>query len=149
MHCTYTFTPASNHQRVHPASKAVVEPILCFSSCPLHRSLSHVWQSIPEYCNFLFQWIVICTNAVSLFLIFMRCFGHAILTLNWLKFGSHVQLSSHFLHFPMTDVFMVSIIFTTIPFLFPPFLGMNRWCLQMMEYFNFDTFLMIFLATIG
>ena len=49
MHRTYTFTPASSYQRVHRAFKVIVEPRLCFSSIPVHCSLSHVWQSIPEY----------------------------------------------------------------------------------------------------
>ena len=48
MHRTYTFTPASSHQRVHPTSKVIVEPRLWFSRCPIHRSLSHLWQSIQE-----------------------------------------------------------------------------------------------------
>ena len=72
IHFTYTFTPSSSHQRVNPVSKFIVEPRLCFSSCPLHRSLSYVWHSFPEYCKFMFWWVVICTNAVSLFLLFTR-----------------------------------------------------------------------------
>ena len=136
MNFSYTFTPASSHQRIHPASKVIVEPRLFFSSCPVHCSLSHVWQIIPEYCNFLFQWIVIFTNAISLFLLFTRCFGNSILTPNSFKFGSHVQLSSQFFHFSMTDVFMVSKFFTTIPFLSPPFICMDRRCLQRIDFFD-------------
>ena len=48
----------------------------------------------------------------------------------------HAQLSSHFFHFSMTYVFMVSNLFTTIPFLFLPFLCMDRWCLQIMDFFD-------------
>ena len=73
MHQTYTFTPASSQQRVHSASKFIVEQRLCLSICPVHRRLSHVWQSIPEYCKFLFRWIVIFTNSVSLFFLFTQC----------------------------------------------------------------------------
>ena len=47
MHHTYTFTPVSSQQGVHTTSKVIVEPRLCFSSCPVHHSLFHVWQSIP------------------------------------------------------------------------------------------------------
>ena len=80
MNHTYIFTPASSHQRVHPESKVIVELRLCLSSCPVHHNLSHVWQSILEYCKILFWWIILCTNAVSLFFLLTRCFGHAVLT---------------------------------------------------------------------
>ena len=137
MNLTYTFTPASSHQRIHPASKVIVEPRLWFSSLPVQRSLSHVWESIPEYCNFLFWWIVICTNAVSLFLLFMRCFSHAIITPPIHSILGCMCRCLQFLHFSMTDVFTVSNFLTTITFLSPPFLCMDRWCLQMMGFFDF------------
>ena len=85
MHSTYTFTTESSHHYVNPASKVIVEPRLCFSRCLVHFSLSHLWQSMPKYCKILFQWIFICTNAVSLFIIFTRCLGHAILSSQFIQ----------------------------------------------------------------
>ena len=116
MHHTYTFTPTSSHQSVHPVYKVIVEPRLCFSSWLVHLRLSYVWQNILEYCNF-------CSDGSLFAQMSYPCSFYLRVVLdmlysppNSLKIGSHVQLYSHFFHFSMTDIFMVSKFFTKIPF---------------------------------
>ena len=125
-HRTYTFNNASSHQRVQPASKVIVEPRLCFSSCLVHCSLSHVWQSIPEYCKFFSMdcYLYKCRILVpSIYALFWACYTHP--PIHW-----NVYVS-------MTNVFMVSKQYTTITFISPPFLCMDRWYIQMMDFFDF------------
>ena len=139
MHLTYTFAPASSQQRVQLASKVIVEPRLCFSSCPVHHSLSHVWQSIPECCNFF---------------VLMDCYLHdchilvpSLYALFWTCY-TNPPIHSNF-YFPMTDVFMVSKFFTKIPFLPPPFFsctgGVSKWWTFSIS----GTLQIIFFAPIG
>ena len=94
MHHTYTFTPASSNQRIHPASKVIVEPILWFSIWPVHSSLSHVWQSIPEYGSLFSQMPYPCS--FSLYVVLDMLYPPP----NSFKFVSHVQLFSQFWIFP-------------------------------------------------
>ena len=125
MHRTNTFTGASSHQRIHPASKVIVGPILCFSSCPVHRSLFHVWQIIPEYYK---------KFPIDPYLHKFRILVPSIYALFWTS-NTHPQLIQICI-FHDRCIYGVYF-FITIPFLSPPFFCMDRWCLQMMGFFNF------------
>ena len=149
VHRNYTFTLASSHQNIHPVSKVIVETRLWFNSFPVHRSLSHAWQSIPEYCNFfpMDRYFHECRILVpSLYELFWTCYTHPP---NSFKFGSHVQLYSQFLHFSW-QIYLWCLKFSLQSHFYPPpFLCMDMWCLQMMDFSIYGTFQIIFIAPIG
>ena len=139
MHSTYTFTTESSHHCVKPAPKVIVEARLFFSRCLVHFSLSHLWQSMPKYCKILFQWIFICTNAVSLFLLFTRCFGHAILTPQFIQIC--IFLWQMYL---WCLIFSLQSHFYSLPF-FTWKVGVSKWW----TFSIYDTFQIISLVPIG
>ena len=135
MHRTYTFThPFTSESTPHP--KSLLNRYYA-SAAAQYTVASPMCDKSSWNIAYLPRWIVICVNAVSLFLIFTHCFGHAILTPQFIQIWVACAAVFTIFNFFMIDVFMVSKTFTTIPFLSPPFPFMDRWCLQMMYFFDF------------
>ena len=149
MHRTYTFTPASIRQRFHPASKVIVEPRLCFSSCLVHRSLSYVWQYIPKYCNFFLNGLLFAKMPYPFYFSLNVVLDMLHSPSKSFKFGSPVQPFSDFCISPWQMYlwclnFLLQYHFYPLPF-FVWTGGVSKW-------WNFSipiTFQIICLAPIG